>query len=369
VPKKRVQGLDVLRGVAVGLVLLRHAWPEAFPGAGIVGVTIFFTLSGYLITEIIRREVERTGSLSFSRFYRSRALRLLPALGALLVIFALVEWILDPSGQRDRILSTVLAGAFYVADVPGLPLASSMGHLWTLAVEEQFYLLWPSVLILGIRRSWVMPLLTACVLLWLVICSTGLVLAPKGAEQVYTLPTTWGITLIIGAAAQLYRDRLPSPSARLAALASAALGAMCFVPDAKTMWTTYLLGGPLVALCTAALILFALRSQQVPTAWTPLRALGLVSYGTYLWNYTIVMWSREWLGDDWLTGLLSIPATLTMAAVSWYAIERPALRWKDRLDHQRPDPCSRDDAVAELGVAPMAGAETSGDRLAPSVGR
>jgi peptidoglycan/LPS O-acetylase OafA/YrhL len=321
----------LLRGVAVGLVLLRHAWPSAFPGAGIVGVTIFFTLSGYLITGIIRREVERTGRLSFNRFYWNRALRLLPALVVLLLVFIAVELTLSPLDQPERVLPTVLAALFYVADVPGIPLASGMTHLWTLAVEEQFYLIWPTALIFATRWRRVGALLGVAAGGWLAVCAVSLAVAPGGPQQIYTLPTTWAITLVVGAALQVYQDNLPRMAGWLAAAAGLVLTGMSLMPDARDRAETFLVGGPVVALATSVLILFAMQGERVAPLWQPLRWLGLISYATYLWNYLILRWLEAWVGEGPLASWLSVPCTVAAAAVSWVLVERPANGWKERL--------------------------------------
>src|SRR4051812_40465010 len=131
---RRFSGLDVLRGVAVGLVLLRHGWPEEFGGAGIVGVTMFFTLSGYLITGIIAREVTRTGAFSYRRFYRNRALRLLPALVLALAGFTIIEGTTNLCGQAHQLGRTWLTGLTFIVDIPHLGMAPNMSHMWSLGV-------------------------------------------------------------------------------------------------------------------------------------------------------------------------------------------------------------------------------------------
>ncbi|GAA4742059.1 hypothetical protein GCM10023328_24090 [Modestobacter marinus] len=320
--------------MAVGLVLLRHAWPDLFPGAGIVGVTIFFTLSGYLITGIIRREVEQTGGFSYRRFYRNRALRLLPALVAVLAVFAVVELATNLAGQAQRVWSTIAIGLLYLADVPRLPIADNMSHLWTLAVEEQFYLVWPTALLLAIRRGRVRRLLIWGGSLWLVSCLALLAVVPEGPLHLYQLPTTWVITMLAGAALNLYRDRLPAAGPWAATAAGLALGGMCFLPEAKEQAATYLVGAPLTGLASAVLISFAIRRAAVSGGLVPLRWLGLISYAAYLWNFPVLSWLVASMDNDPWAALLSLPATVAMATLSWFAIERPALAWKRRLDHR-----------------------------------
>ena len=154
--RPRLDGLDVLRGAAVGAVLLGHSWPGIFQGAGIIGVIAFFVLSGYLITNVLLRDIERHRKIRYGRFYAHRAFRLLPALISLLGVYAIVELATDVLGDRSKgiVGYTVLAGLGYLKDLP-LPFDVSMaiGPLWTLAVEEQFYLIWPALLVLALRRT------------------------------------------------------------------------------------------------------------------------------------------------------------------------------------------------------------------------
>ena len=145
---QRIAGLDLLRGIAIGLVMLRHAVPELAPGAGVVGVVMFFALSGYLITGLLSGELDRTGRLDLRRFYARRARRLVPALLALVAAVVVVTLLLDPLGDRDQLLKTVVVALTWTGNLPFGHASDATFHLWTLATEEQFYLLWPALLLL-----------------------------------------------------------------------------------------------------------------------------------------------------------------------------------------------------------------------------
>lgn len=149
---RRIEGLDLLRGAAIALVLLRHSWPDAFGGAGIVGVVVFFTLSGYLITGLLAADVRRYGRIRYGRFYRNRFLRLIPALLFVLAGLVVIEGILDVSDTRRFVPRTIGVALTYTMNIPlfnhGSP---NFSHLWTLANEEQFYLVWPLIIVLGVR--------------------------------------------------------------------------------------------------------------------------------------------------------------------------------------------------------------------------
>src|SRR5918995_2849985 len=148
--------IEGLRAVAVGVVLLYHAGVPFAPG-GYVGVDVFFVISGFLITGLLVRELEKTGTLSLARFYSRRAKRLLPLTVVVLAVVAVLSWLLLDPVRMDEVSLGVVASGLYVMNwllavraadyfAAGLQ-ASPVQHFWTLAVEEQFYLLWPALLL------------------------------------------------------------------------------------------------------------------------------------------------------------------------------------------------------------------------------
>lgn len=346
--RRRLDGLDVLRGAAVGAVLMGHSWPGVFQGAGIVGVIVFFVLSGYLITGVLIRDVEQHRKVRYGRFYAHRAFRLLPALIAFLGVYAIVELTADVLGDRSKgiIGYTLLAGFGYLKDLP-LPFDVSMaiGPLWTLAAEEQFYLIWPVLLVIALRKSrqgrligWsaavVYSLMTASVL-------AMLVLAPNLHSLVYALPTTWGLGLIIGSALRLYRVRMFSwfsgRRRRLVALLGSilVLAALVFVPRANESPAFFFVGGPLAMAAAAVLVILAASRTRAMPKWTrALQLLGMVSYAAYLWNYIVILWLNDGSTAD-LPPLVAVTATLLtllMAVISWHTVERLGRIGRDRFD-------------------------------------
>jgi peptidoglycan/LPS O-acetylase OafA/YrhL len=304
----RIDGLDLLRGIAVGLVMLRHALPHVFPGAGVVGVVMFFALSGYLITGVLEKR-PRLGD-----FYARRAWRLVPALLVLVVAVVLVTLVLDPLGDRDRLLKTVVVALTWTADLPFGHASDATYHLWTLALEEQFYLLWPAtLLVLGPRRG----LLLAAVATGLACLLTTWWLA-EDPDLAYSLPTSWALCFVVGAAARLHRDRLRPPG-WAAPVALTLLGVLSMVP-LRGHTLTYLAGGPAIAVLTAALVL-SWRTWATVTqpALRALVWLGTVSYAAYLWNYPLTLWLRP-------HAALAVALTLLAAALSWRYVEAPLQR-------------------------------------------
>lgn len=347
---RRIQGLDALRGLAILLVLLRHAWPDTFGGAGIVGVVMFFALSGYLITGVLASDIRRNGRVRYRRFYRNRALRLIPALLFFLIGVVLVDGIGNLAGARAELGHTIVAAITYTVDVPGLPHGSeSISHLWTLANEEQFYLIWPILLVIGIRFAKVRLVLIGAAAAIMVALVGSLVFAgfsgSRGAsnfQEIYTWPTSWTIAMVIGAAAKLAENTGAGQRffARLGSLAatSAALGVLTFlifVPEAKNSPLIYLLGGPAIGVATVILILRLRRIPDLASVWRPLVALGTISYAAYLWNWPISVWIAD-VGFGPATSVVSLVLTLIAATASWYLVEKPFGRLKARLDARLP---------------------------------
>lgn len=347
--RPRLDGLDVLRGAAVGAVLVGHSWPGIFQGAGIVGVIVFFVLSGYLITGVLLRDIERHRKIRYGRFYAHRAFRLLPALISFLGVYAIVELTADVLGDRSKgiIGYTLLAGFGYLKDLP-LPFDVSLaiGPLWTLAVEEQFYLIWPALLVLALRSNrqgrlvgWsaavVYSLMTASVL-------AMLILAPHLHSLVYALPTTWGLGLVVGSAVRLYRIHVfgwfSGHRLRLCAMLGSmlVLVGLVFFPKANESPAFFFFGGPLAMAAAAVLVALAASRTRTMPGWTRgLQALGAVSYAAYLWNYIVILWLNGGSTADLppVVAVSAIVLTLLIAAISWHTVERLGRIARQRFDN------------------------------------
>lgn len=346
--RPRLDGLDVLRGAAVGAVLLGHSWPGIFQGAGIVGVIAFFVLSGYLITNVLVGDIERHRKIRYGRFYAHRAFRLVPALVSLLGVYAIVELATDVLGDRSKgiVGYTVLAGLGYLKDLP-LPFDVSMaiGPLWTLAVEEQFYLIWPALLVLALRRNRQGRLIgwSAAVALFLMSASVlaMVTLAPQLHSLVYALPTTWGLGLIIGSALRLYRVHVfnwfTGRWLRRATLLGSVtvLAALIYFPKANETPAFMFIGGPLAMAAAAVLVALAASRTAVMPKWTrPVQLLGTVSYAAYLWNYAVILWLNGGSTADLppLIAVSAIVVTLLIAVISWHTVERLGRIARTRFD-------------------------------------
>ena len=308
--------LDGLRGIAIALVVLNHALVPGFDGAGAAGVTAFFVLSGFLITALLLEEQD-SGRIGLLAFYRRRALRLLPAL--VVVLAAASLWYLV-TARPGAIAAHVLPPLFYVANfarAAGNTLYH-LGHTWSLSVEEQFYLVWPLLLIV-IPRRWVVPVLIPSIP-----TSIGLRLLADPEMAIYG-PHTNAYALLAGCLiAFLLRRGFRFPGAWM-------IGGFVILTAAFVAPQLGLLDPRLrspVAAIGAVLIVASVASQEPtsrgPLTIRPLVALGAISYGLYLWHYFLIS-AGGFIGISALiTAALSIP----VAIASHRYVERPFIRMK-----------------------------------------
>jgi peptidoglycan/LPS O-acetylase OafA/YrhL len=339
--------LDGLRGVAVLLVIAQHAEVPLMERAGGVGVTMFFVLSGFLITSILLDEHERTGRTDLVRFLFRRAKRLLPALIAFLASMAVLG---VATGQL--VLPTLLyyTNWIFALDGPVRP----MVHVWSLSIEEQFYAVWPLAFIVFIRRP------RRAFLIVLGLC----IVASAGGRIISTLsgePYWWQFfathlradALLAGCALALGFSRMPyRPSRMTVGLAIAAL-VVASVPVSRALHTT--VGIPLAIAGSIVLISIAAQREGRILSWRPLVYVGSISYGLYLWHWPFVWSGLEGGVAPWQMLALVI-AALWVAAVSHRFIERPFLKsarpFARRSFAEPPDALkrSRPDCVSPTGA-------------------
>jgi peptidoglycan/LPS O-acetylase OafA/YrhL len=342
-----IPALDGLRGLAVSAVLLFHA---GLLTGGWLGVDLFFVLSGFLITTLLLKEHEEQGRIDVVRFWGRRARRLLPALFLLLGLLAALA---PGFGDREavaRLRSNALATLAYVANWQALHehrdywalfgRAGPLDHAWSLAIEEQFYLVWPLLALLLLRsaprRRWLrlstVALAAAAMALTVVYFETG-----AGTARVYYGSDTRAAAILVGCALAAWMDGVPfqraSPSFPgglqvLGVLAAAALGCAWIWLDG-TSALPYRGGLAACQLLGAAVIAAAVRDARGPLvallSLRPLVALGVISYGLYLWHwpiYCLLSPARTgWTGAPLTTA--RIAASVAVAAVSYLLIERP----------------------------------------------
>ena len=347
--KRHLPALDGLRGAAILGVLLFHA---GHLRGGFLGVDLFFALSGYLITDLLLRELDATGSISLVAFWGRRIRRLSPALSVMLAVVAVLVW---RFGAPDLVRSTLSDGPWTQADLVNWHLlAESAGywdqhaaprvfeHLWSIAVEEQFYVVWPVLVLLvaGWGRRVGRPVERAVAAAAAVISLISLVLMivlvdPGDPTRVYTGTDTRAFSVLLGAIvttrpvrAMLARAVGRHGGAAAGVLAGGIAVAWCVVDGTGSRW---LYTGGLFAhsLATALLIGLCAQAPQAVVAkgfaWSPLRWVGELSYSLYLWHWPVfVLLSPQRLrvGGWWWTAAVCA-VSIGVAVVSKYLVEDP----------------------------------------------
>ncbi len=337
------ESLDGVRGLAIALVLIGHGFDPLLPGAAAVGVALFFVLSGFLITSLLVTERERTGRISLRKFYARRALRLFPALYALLGVYG--AWLLLFAGDSAARLGwhSVWTGGLYVSNwtqALQYPAAPYFGHTWSLATEEQFYVLWPGALIVMLalwrrRRSAVVA--TACLILATAVLRAVLHRVPSPIqENLYFSPFTWGDGLLVGCLlGLLYSWRSISDRINVTVPLVFALGFLGIATMSGAAEPLFYGGATVMALCNATVVLAAVYHPGAGRVLSlkPLARLGRISYGVYLWHLPVLAAILGLLPGvpRALSGAVAIASTIGVAAVSYRYLERPFLRLKDRF--------------------------------------
>ena len=353
--QRYLPGLDGLRALAVLAVIAYH---EQFGWAlgGLLGVGVFFTLSGYLITSLLLSQWSADGALRLRDFWLSRARRLLPALFVMLAVVTAWVTLLDRarlSSLRGAVAAAVTYSSnwyliaarqsYFARFAPPAPL----DHLWSLAVEEQFYLIWPSLLLLGLlcvrkRRAGAAAWLALPTLALAAVSAVAMLRFYQPGQdptRVYEGTDTRAFGLLIGAAlamacaGRVGRAVLERPS-RLTRLMLDGAGIVGLAVIGLMIWrvgqySPFAYRGGMVALSFASAAVVAAAAcpaSRVGLAlgWAPLRWIGARSYGIYLWHYpVIVLTSPANAGEDLPRAAAQIAASVILAALSWRFIEEP----------------------------------------------
>jgi peptidoglycan/LPS O-acetylase OafA/YrhL len=348
--------LDGLRGIALILVLVYHFAGVAgpFPG-GWSGVDVFFVLSGFLITGLILDERKLHGRVSLRLFYARRALRLLPALlvmlaiwCGLLLLFHGQNWFgAVPNGPKHGGTVAVVPALEHVALVLTYGINwvhalfqghAPLGHLWSLAVEEQFYIVWPFLLLFFLRlpsarRVWpVLALAFASAALPFFLYDGGL-----GKNRIYFGTDTRAVGLLLGAAAAIiwHRRRTRGLAPRLPAVrAWIGVGFVaCVVAVLANLPVKFLIAPALLGLAVAQVVPYlvdhptSVMARSMSFGW--LTWIGKRSYALYLWHYLWATWTHPL---PLIYGMpLGVAGAVACAALSWHFVEAPALRYAKRF--------------------------------------
>jgi peptidoglycan/LPS O-acetylase OafA/YrhL len=303
-----VPALDGLRGIAILLVIAFHYTGQPFGGG--YGVDLFFVLSGFLITTLLLEERGVSGRIRLAGFYARRARRLFPALAALLGAYLIYNAILDRNALATVADYGLYFGNIYFvvshkADNTGL------GHLWSLAEEEQFYLLWPCLLLIVARARrplhWIAALVVA-----LVAYRFALILHGAGTNRLYRAPDTHSEGLLLGAALAYLRQQ-----GFAAGEWAGKLGLALTIPAvAAGDWRV---GLPVFELGAVLLVAAAVSDTEISKVLEvrPLVWLGTLSYSLYLWHFP-VLWAFHTN-----IRLLALAVSFLLAWLSYRYVERP----------------------------------------------
>jgi peptidoglycan/LPS O-acetylase OafA/YrhL len=325
--------LDGVRAIAVLAVVGSHAMvPGMYPGMW--GVDVFFVLSGYLITSILKDEAAQ-GGIRFGQFYLRRIRRLYPALLTMLALYlAIFPWFYPGEHLRDAAGAALYLSDYAVAFTHDSlqPFDPAIGHTWSLSVEEHFYLLWPAVvagLALICTRRFVVYLLAAAYLASTVYRLWSHVAFVDGWWETYYRFDTRTSGLLLGALLAY----LPEMRHRAWALAVLPLG-----------WATWAITGPdfprslptiPAEWCGAALVLWAACGSRL-LGWRPLAYIGSISYGVYLYHWPVAWVLRSWDGYWWQTCAVTVLVAFTLAHFSHRCVEsyfrRPPQATSDSMD-------------------------------------
>ena len=373
-PSRRDQhhapGLDGIRGVAVAAIVAYHL---GFANGGLLSVTVFFTLSGYLITSILLASWKRTGGLELKQFWLRRARRLLPALLLLLVVVLLASAISRPSklaayGRQafSALLyvanwATIARGDTYFNRFSG---PGPFDHLWSLAIEEQFYAVWPLLLLglLSVCRRWFgrraeanadadvsrRAPLAVMVVTGLLAGASALAMAWRyvpdamNNTRAYEGTDTRVAPILVGCLAAmlfpLHEMRAAGEGSRRRRIVLDVIGAVATVVAVKVVLSTdeyspllYRGGESLVSIASAALVVAAVQPGTLTGkafGFAPFRWLGVRTYGVYLFHMPIVAFMPESVleGRPLARGALQLGLILGLAALSWTLLEDPIRR-------------------------------------------
>jgi len=337
--KLEIQGL---RAIAVGSVLLFHIWPNIVPG-GYVGVDVFFVISGYLITGLLVREAEASGRISLVGFYDRRIRRLLPAATLVLISIALCIGLL-PQARWEDTAYELIASALYVENWRLAWLAvdylgsenvpSPVQHYWSLSIEEQFYVVWPLIMmvVLGALRpkDFRQSLLFLLIIVLLGSLLASIILTGRNPQAAYFVTQTrvWELALG-GGLAIIALPRLSEPLREIMRLLG--LGAILVASFAFTKETPFPGYAALLPTLGCALVIIAGKSEGRWSSFKvlaigPAQYLGDISYSIYLWHWPLTVFSLAFIeatSHSLTTGFLVFAATILLADITKRFVEDP----------------------------------------------
>ena len=337
--------LDGLRGVAIMLVILSHAHVPMFDGA-FFGVDLFFVLSGFLITSLLLVEFNQHGKLDYWRFYRRRFFRLMPALALFLLAYCIFAPLIWP--ELTDVYTDSLVSILYLADygIAFFDSPDTILHMWSLSVEEHFYLIWPPLLVLLLRHATPGKVWRSIALLWLLAWAWRVMWVLQGQQfyEIFFRFDTRATGLLAGALLAALMIEKPAFTQHIKTHFAHLMWFPLAVPLLMEMaWDNQqaMVWGITIVECAALVVLMAVQKQSglvYDMLCAPaLLKLGKLSYGIYLWHYPVVRYLRAEF--SWpVVVVLGLIISVALSALSFYTLERWALRIRDGKRAPKPTP-------------------------------
>ena len=366
VAARHVPELDGLRGIAIIVVLIHHQLTAFSLKGGFLGVDLFFVLSGFLITGLLVSEFDHTGSISIRKFYMRRVLRLGPALALYLIACVIVAYhtqVISLQRQLKLITYALLYSTNWRMAFDWDPVLDPTAIIWSLSIEEQFYLVWPLLLFaclaLKVKRKFIALGLVGLII---AICLHRNSILAQGSNltRLYYGTDTHADALLIGCLTALVPFQ--HITGRWLVRASTTLGAGLFlylttVVEFTDEWL-YRGGFTLIAALAGLVIAVSATAPPRPLSmalrWFPLRWFGRISYGLYLWHWLVIQTtSLHYFGywEPWAKLTLAVG----ISAASYYVIEVRFNRLKTRFTSRRPDSSATSLPTSpEVAVQPLA---------------
>ncbi len=339
ITNKHLPGLDGIRAISVLAVIVSHA--GAIPLGGLA-VNTFFVLSGFLISWLLLNEWNKSSDISLRKFYLRRTLRIFPAYYFFIIVTITADLVLGSEEIKPAILPALTYtmnyfNVFY--DHPPL----SVGHTWSLAIEEQFYLIWPALLLIVLRvnNKLLIPMLMMIILCCVAWRSFAYAYFEFGTSYVYNAFETRVDSLAIGCLlAVLLQNqsiqKLVDKGATMPVLSVLAFVLVVWFHTSGTFYYRYTVGYTVSSLLTAFLLtqLMALSTYGIWRflEYSPIRYIGIISYPIYLWHgRCLELTEKIGISGVWFKVLIGALICVVVASCSYFLIEKPFLKLKQRF--------------------------------------
>jgi len=318
---KRIPSLDGLRAISIAMVMVGHLgkWKHISVGPldsyGSLGVHVFFVLSGFLITKLLLQEHDRSSTISLGNFYARRAFRIFPAAFVFLAVVAVLFW-------REMHWTHIAAAVFYVANMDETK-PWIFNHLWSLSIEEQFYLVWPFAL-----KKWHRHKTKILIAVFLgTPVFRALLYAVKSHGPIGGSLPVYSDQLAIGCLLAVFAKRLPRIPGYLGAGMAIAAVLLPWYPATSPVRSLFMLFvlRPLLNVCIAGVVLHVIQVPYRALNWAPVAWLGQISYSLYLWQELFCS------NANLHYGFVLIVPSIACACLSYYFVERPMLRLREKL--------------------------------------